>query len=46
MDPNPFWRPHAELEIDGPPDTIYYLAIFDDYAREGDTFSLSPVSAP
>jgi len=46
MDPNPFWRLYAVLEIDGPPDTIYYLAVFDDYAREGDTFSLKPVPSP
>ncbi len=47
MDPNPFWRPHAELEISlPPPDTVHYLTVFDDYAREDDTFSLEPVPAP
>ena len=46
MDPNPFWRPHAALEINGPPGTVYALGVFDDYAREGDNFSLEPVPAP
>ena len=46
MDPNPFWRPHAVLEINEVPDPVYALHVFNDYAREGDSFSLKPVPGP
>lgn len=48
LEPDPFWRAHAILEFSlPPPDTIYSLAIFDDYVRsEDDKLSLEPEPAP